>query len=97
MDADLHAVKGIAKLDSRMRTKSLIAGVLTRSFVEQHPALIRMLQAPDLDCSVVESLVDKLMSLRQGDVDVDEASVAVGQTLVDTYIMPALPRHRSRE
>jgi hypothetical protein len=95
MDADLHAVKGIAKLDLRMRTKPLITGVLTKTFVDSHPALIRMLQAPGLDPNVVNSLVDKLMSIRAGHVNMDDASVAVGQTLVDTYITPALPQRRS--
>jgi hypothetical protein len=93
MDADLHAVLGIAKLDHRMRTKALIHAVLTTTFVSTHPALIRMLQAPNLDAGVVQSLVARLVQIRSGESDLDTASAAVGQTLVDTYITPVLTRH----
>ena len=96
MDADLHAVKGIAKLDYKMRTKALITGVLTRSFVESHPALIRMLQSPTLDSTVVESMVDRLTAVRSGTTSMDDASTSFGQSLVDTYITPTLsyPSHQ---
>lgn len=86
MDADLHAVLGIAKLDARMRTHDLINGVLSRSFVLKHPTLVRMLQAEDLKPAVVESLIKRVASVREGNENFHDASVAVGQTLVDTYI-----------
>lgn len=90
MDADLHAVKGIAKLDHKMRTKALITGVLTRSFVESQPSLIRMLQSPTLDSSVVDSMVERLTAVRSGTSNIDDASTSFGQSLVDTYITPRL-------
>ena len=86
MDADLHAVLGIAKLDARMRTSNLIRGVLSRQFVDAHPRLVRMLQSPHLRADVVEELVERLKSIREGREDLHEASVAVGQALVDAYI-----------
>lgn len=86
MDADLHAVLGIAKLDASMRTRSMIDGVLTKSFIDSHPSLIRMLQSPRMDPNIIVPLVDRLVAVREGRQDVHEASVAVGQTLVNAYI-----------
>jgi hypothetical protein len=86
MDADLHAVLGISKLSKSMRTRSLIEGVLTGTFVSQHPTLVRMLQSPELDPAIVECLVDRLKCVREGHQDLHDASVAVGQTLVDAYV-----------
>lgn len=86
MDADLHAVLGMAKLDKRMRTRELVHNVLSRSFVQKHPTLVRMLQSEDLKAHVVESIVERVVRLREGHENLHDASVAVGQTLVDTYI-----------
>ena len=86
MDADLHAVMGIAKLDARMRTPALIRGVLSRQFVDTHPTLVRMLQTPHLRLDVVQTMIGQLAAVRTGDVAMHDASVAVGQTLVDAYV-----------
>ena len=86
MDADLHAVLGIARLDARMRTPALIRGVLSRQFVTAHPTLIRMLQTPHLRYDVVQSLIQHLTAVRSGEEGLHEASIAVGHALVDTYV-----------
>ena len=86
MDADLHAVLGISKLGRALRTRDMIEGVLTQSFVQSNPALVRMLQSPDLDSRVVKAVVERLASIRAGTLDLHDASVAVGQILVNTYV-----------
>lgn len=91
MDADLHAILGIAKLDARMRTPSLVRGVLSRQFVDAHPTLVRMLQTPHLRFDVVQSMVEHLTAVRTGEQGMHDASVAVGQALVDAYVVSGRP------
>lgn len=85
MDADLHAVIAISRLDGSMRTRTMIENVLTRSFVDKHPTLVRMLEYPHLDAGIVQSLVDRLAAVREGRQDLEEASVQVGETLLRAY------------
>lgn len=87
MDADLHAILGIAKLDARMRTPALIQSVLSRQFVDAHPTLVRMLHTPHLRLDVVQSMIEHLTAVRTGEQGVHDASVAVGQALVDAYVV----------
>jgi hypothetical protein len=59
-------------------------------FAESYPALLTMSCTPQFDLSQLKFMVQRLKSVQANNTTVHDASVAVGQKLVNTYVKPQL-------
>ena len=72
-------------LPASQRTPCIVSGLLSASFVADHPTLVRMLSTPDLDTAILKLLLDRIKLVHKGNKDVHDASVDVGHALASTY------------
>ena len=86
LDTDLRAVESIGMLPASQRTPCIVSGLLSASFVTDHPTLVRMLSSHDLDASILKLLLDRIKLVYRGNEDVHDASVNVGNVLARAYL-----------
>jgi hypothetical protein len=86
MDADLDAVLAIGDMPSQRRTMAVVRSTLSPDFVEKHPGLVDMLVSARLKPEILSALIERLRRVKNGSEDSHEASVAVGQQLLNAYM-----------
>ena len=84
-DADFRTVQSIGMLPVTQRTPAIVNGLLSKTFVETHPTLVRMLSSPDMDTSILALIIERIRLVQKGNEGVHEASVDVGGALARTY------------
>lgn len=68
------------------RTLAHVRSTLSPEFVKTHPGLVDMLVSPRLKPEILAALIQRLRRVRQGSEEEHDASVAVGQELLDAYM-----------
>lgn len=66
-------------------------------FSEKYPALFKKLINQDCDRNQLEFVLNRLEQVRTGTKSQHDASVEVGQVLVDNYVKPKLAEKERRE
>ena len=64
------------------------------AFVEQYPRLFEMVMRPSYDKTQLRTMLHMLSKMGTGELSQHQASMIVGQKLVNTYVTPAIrPNH----
>jgi GTP1/Obg family GTP-binding protein len=78
---EIRRLRSLGQTDEQIKTA---AG----SFVEQYPTLFQMAVEPNFNEANFRMMVGAMEQMANGRLSQHEASVAVGQNLVDKYVMP---------